>query len=59
MEKIEAAIHEDRALQDRALTVEQKPPSTRYGKDYNQMLGGKLAERPAPAHACKERSVTR
>lgn len=59
MEKIVAAVREDRALQGRALTVEQKPPPTRYGKDYNQMLGGKLAERPAPAHACKERSVTR
>lgn len=57
MARIEAAIQE--AFPGRALTVERKPPPAEHGKDYNELLRAKLAERPAPARGPKERSYTR
>lgn len=55
--RIEAAIQGDKELQGRALTVERKPPPATHGKDYNELLRAKLAERPA--RGPKERSNTR
>lgn len=57
MKRIEAAIREDKGLQGRPLTVEQKPPPMEFDNDYNVMLRAKLTERPAPARSPKERSI--
>lgn len=59
MARIEAAIQGDPELKSRALTVERKPPPVEHGKDYNELLRAKLAERPAPARGPKERSFER
>lgn len=57
MARIEAAIQEE--FPGHALTVERKPPPVEHGKDYNELLRAKLAEKRPPARGPKERSYTR
>lgn len=57
MARIEAALRDDKELQDRGFMVERKPPPVEHGKDYNELLRATLAGRPAPARGPKERSI--